>query len=224
MNDAPERMTPIPHITRSQRQLPPWVVGLILLCCLVEAVILVAPLLGYERARVIGLYFGGFWSPLLWGGGGIYPGQPVLMFVTYGLLHSGLTHLGMNMISLAVVGRELNKMIGATRMAVIYVLSQIGAGLVFAVLEPKTGPMVGASGAIFGLAGALVGYAAVTGYRKGREMGQMWRSVLLLLVLNVALTVLMPQIAWQAHLGGAVVGLVAGIVLALRAPTRRSRF
>ncbi|MBK4217983.1 rhomboid family intramembrane serine protease [Paracoccus caeni] len=219
MTQYPDRMTTIPRVRR--RQLPVWVVAVIAICCAVEVVILLTTLLGYTQARAIGFFIGGFWSQLLWSGGGLYVGQPVLMFLTYGLLHSGLMHLTMNMISLAVVGRELNRMIGSSRMAVIYILSQIGAGLVFALLEPETGPMVGASGAIFGLAGALVGYAAVSGYRRGREMGQMWRSVLLLLVLNVALTFLMPEIAWQAHLGGAIVGLVAGVMLAMRVPQRR---
>jgi rhomboid protease GluP len=84
--------------------------------------------------------------------------------------------------------------------------------------------MIGASGAIFGLAGALIGYAAVTGWRRRRPLGQLWRGVGLMVVLNVALTVLMPSIAWEAHLGGALAGLAMGAAMAMRHNPRTSTF
>lgn len=199
---------------------PGWVNALILLCCGIEAALQLAGILGYPALRQAAMMVGGFWSPLLWDGYGLYPGQTVVMFFSYGLLHAGLMHLAMNMISLAFVGRELARLIGARRMAVIYVVSQIAAAGLFAVMDPEAGPMIGASGAIFGLAAALIGYAAVIGRRRGRPMGRMWRSVGLIVVLNLGLTVLIPSIAWQAHLGGAVAGLVMGVTIALRRPVR----
>ena len=68
---------------------------------------------------------------------------------------------------------------------------------------------------VFGLAGALVGYAAITLRRRHRPMSPLVRAVALILGLNVALTLLMPSIAWQAHLGGGVAGLVLGLIFAL---------
>ena len=217
-----ERSHQIPAIDRRRlkAQLPRWVVALIVLCCLVEAYLTFVPLTEGAPSRAVAFAAGGFWSQLVWGAKGVYPGQGIVMFATYGLLHSGLMHLAMNMISLAAVGRELKRLIGSGWMAVSYVISQIAAAALFAVMEPNAGPMVGASGAIFGLAGTLVGYAGVVGYRRSRPLGPLWRGVITLLVLNVALTVLMPSIAWQAHVGGALAGLVIGGLLGLR-PARR---
>ena len=67
---------------------------------------------------------------------------------------------------------------------------------------------------MFGLAGALVGYATIWRLRTERPMRPVLRAVALVLGLNVALTLLMPQIAWQAHLGGAVAGLLIGLIAA----------
>lgn len=210
-----------PAATAPAPPLPRWVKALILLCCVIEAGLQLAAILGHPVARPGAMMLAGFWSPLLGEGYGLYPGQPALMFLTYGLLHAGLMHLAMNMISLAFVARELNRLMGPGRMALIYLASQIGAGLLFGLMQPQGGPMVGASGAIFGIAAALVGQAAVIGRRRRRPMGQMWRSVAVILALNVAITVLVPSIAWQAHLGGAATGLAIGLVMATRAPTGR---
>lgn len=221
-------MTDLPTVTRQAgrpalppRQLPRWVATLIVLCCLIEAGLQLATLLGYPVARQASFMLGAFWVPLLRDGYGLYPGQPVLMFLSYGLLHSGLIHLAMNMVSLAVVARELFRLIGALPMAVIYLVSQVAAAALFALMQPGAGPMIGASGAVFGVAGALVAHAAVIGYRRRRPMGQMWRSVGLIIALNVALTLAMPSIAWQAHLGGAAAGAIMGATMALRRPARR---
>ncbi len=205
---------------RRNRRPPAWVTWLIVLCCVIELIAQAAPIFGFGGLRTVMDFLGGFWSVLIHGGHGVYPGQPALMFLTYGVLHGGLMHLAMNMISLAALARDLNRLIGPRWMAAIYIVSQIAAAALFAVMAPTAGPMVGASGAIFGLAGGLVGYAAVTGWRRQRPLGPLWRGVGLLLLLNVALTVLMPSIAWQAHLGGALAGLAMGLALAMRPPRR----
>lgn len=212
---APDRIHP---------RLPFWIKAVIVLCCAVQAAIMAADVLGYPIVRQASLFLGGFWSPVVWAGHGIFPGHLLTMFVTYGFLHAGLLHLGMNMLSLVAIARELHRLIGPRRMAVVYAVSQVAAALLFAVMTPDGGPMIGASGAIFGLAGALIGCAAVTGWRRRRPLGQLWRGVALMVVLNVALTVLMPSIAWEAHLGGAVAGLLMGAWMAMGRTPRRSAF
>lgn len=179
--------------------------------------------LGIPIRQAVNALFG-FWSEQVHARRGLYPGQPAVMFLTYGLLHGGLLHLAMNMLSLAAIARELVQLIGAMRMAVIYLVTQVAAALLFALMAPTAGPMVGASGAIFGLAGALIGFAAVTGWRRRRPLGQLWRGVALMVVLNVALTVLMPSIAWEAHLGGTLAGLVMGAWMAMTRSPRASAF
>jgi rhomboid protease GluP len=226
---------------QARHQLPRWVVGLIVICCLIEAALSICGALGwglpmqmshsrflpnamtyYVTVPARQLVFAGFafWSPQVHAGHGLYPGQPLVMFLTYGLLHSGLLHLAMNMLSLAAVGRELNRLISAGQMFLIYAVSQIAAAGLFAVMQPQAGPMVGASGAIFGLAGALVAHAGLVGYRRQRPLGQFWRAVGLMVLLNVVLTVLVPSIAWQAHLGGAIAGVLMGLYTGNRAAPR----
>lgn len=199
------------------RQLPSWVTGLILLCCLIEAAILLLPLLGIPNPRAIATVYGGFWPQLLSGTLlPAFPGQSFLMFVTYGVLHGGLLHLAMNMVSLAVVARELTRLIGAGAMAIVYLLSQLAAAGLFAVMAPGSGPMVGASGAIFGLAGALVVVVAARRRARRQPMGPLWRAVGNIVLLNLGLTLLVPSIAWQAHLGGAMAGMLIGLLLVWR--------
>jgi membrane associated rhomboid family serine protease len=202
-------------MTKTAR-LPLWVTALIVICIAIEAALTTADLLGYASARHLMVMLGAFWSQIMFHGTGLYTGQPILMFVTYGLLHGGVLHVAMNMVSLAAVGRELARMIGSRAMAVTYIICQISAAALYAMMEPQVGPMVGASGAIFGLAGALIGYATVNLRRRHKDMTPLVRSVVMILVLNVALTVMMPNIAWQAHLGGAAAGLVIGLFLGSR--------
>ncbi|MBU2957363.1 rhomboid family intramembrane serine protease [Paracoccus sp. 1_MG-2023] len=212
-------MTDVPRVSAPRLappHLPGWTKAVILVCCAVELLLMAAPVLGFAQGRVTSSLLGGFWSPLMWGATGIYPAQGVAMFVTYGFLHAGLLHLAMNMISLAAIARELNRMIGARAMALSYVLSQIAGGVAFAAMLPTGGPMIGASGAVFGLAGTLVGYAAINLRLRGRSMTPLLRSVGMILALNIGLTLLMPQIAWEAHLGGALMGTVIGAALAFR--------
>lgn len=204
-----------PAMPRESAQIPRWVGGIILLCILVEASLLLAEILGWTQARNDALLYGSFWSVLMHGGEGMFPGQGVAMFVTYGFLHGGLMHLAMNMISLGAVARELWRLMPGWVMALAYALSQVAAAAVYGWMQPLGGPMVGASGAVFGLAGALVGHGAVWRLRSGRSLRPVWRAVAVVLGLNVALTLLMPQIAWQAHMGGAAAGLALGLVSGL---------
>ncbi|WP_265501735.1 rhomboid family intramembrane serine protease [Paracoccus beibuensis] len=220
MTDAP-RPAAVPRVSAralAPARLPVWLRVLIGACCLIEVLLFVAGLFGYPAVRQATFMLVAFWSLLFWDGAGIYPGQWLVMFLTYGLLHAGPLHLGMNMISLAAVGRELSGMVGSGRMALIYLASQIGGALTFALMQPDAGPMIGASGAVFGVAGALVGHAAVTLRRRQRPTAPLVRAVGLLLALNIGLTLLMPSIAWEAHLGGALSGLLLGVAFALSTP------
>lgn len=211
-------------MTDSAPQFPRWVGAVILTCCLVEGLLMLAGLLGWDQARNEAVLYGAFWSVLMSEGIGVFPGQGATMFVSYGFLHAGLLHLGMNMISLAAVARELWRLMPGRLMALAYAASQIAGAAVYGWMQPEGGPMVGASGAVFGLAGALLGYGGIWRFRSGRSMRPVWRAVAMVLGLNVALTLLMPQIAWQAHLGGAAAGMAVGLIAAgLRGAGRRAR-
>lgn len=196
---------------------------IIALCCVIEAVLALGPMFGLPVGlRQFVFALGGFWPGIVGSGRGVYPFQDLVMFVTYGFLHAGLAHLAMNMLSLMVLVRELMPALGTGRLLLIYAASQVGGALLFWWMHPVGGPMVGASGAIFGLAGALFGFAIIRYAARGLPMGGLMRSAAILIGLNLLLTVLMPSVAWQAHLGGALAGLALGAVYAVTLPQRRS--
>ncbi|MBV0891060.1 rhomboid family intramembrane serine protease [Paracoccus sp. Z118] len=193
------------------------------LCVAVEAALTLAGLLGFPALRQVAFLYGGFFAQLLDSWHGLFPGQPITMFVTYGFLHAGLLHLGMNMLALAQLAQELARVMSGRAMLLVYGVSQIAAALAQAWLAPGGAVMVGASGAVFGLAGALIAYGFVALRRRNQPMGPLIRSAAVLVALNVALALMVPQIAWQAHLGGAVAGALMGLAYAARGPRRRRR-
>ncbi|WP_299911813.1 rhomboid family intramembrane serine protease [uncultured Paracoccus sp.] len=218
-----EEVNAVQSETGTWRQLPGWVVALILLCCGIELLIVALQLAGWSDARSMATVYGGFWSRLFHDLWPVYPGQQLAMFFSYGVLHGGILHLAMNMVSLAVVARELAKLTGPGVMLLVYLICQIAAAGLFALMAPAAGPMVGASGAVFGLAGALVGLVAIRRRQRGQPMGPLWRAVANIVVLNLGLALLVPAIAWQAHLGGAVAGLALGLWIGRTQPASTRR-
>ena len=132
------------------------------------------------------------------------------MFASYGFLHGGFVHLFVNMITLASLGRLVIERVGQWRFAVIYALSLLGGAVGFALLSTAVQPMVGASGALFGLAGVLTGWD-YTERRLAREgIGPVLRVVVLLIGLNLVMYWAMDgSLAWETHLGGFLAGWMA---------------
>lgn len=127
--------------------------------------------------------------------------------LTYALVHdvSGPTHVALNMVALWVIGRVLEPALGWWRFLALYLVSALG-GAVFALwtADPLQ-PVVGASGAVYGLFAALF---AVTRFRGGQVT-----SIAVLIGLNLVFSFLMPGISWQVHVGGLLTGAVAGALL-----------
>ncbi|WP_454084502.1 rhomboid family intramembrane serine protease [Georgenia sp. Marseille-Q6866] len=136
-------------------------------------------------------------------------------FLSAAFLHGGFLHLAVNMYALWIVGSVLEPALGRWRFAALYLVSAVAGSvgvLLFASpyeIEWIT-PVVGASGAVFGLFGA-VGLAM-------RRLGRDTTQILVLIVINTVIGFTIPNIAWQAHLGGLVVGaaLAAAYVYAPR--------
>lgn len=125
---------------------------------------------------------------------------------TGAFLHSGLLHIGVNMMSLWFLGRFIEYAMGPWKMLFVYMVSLFAAGLgvVYFSAYP-TVATVGASGAIFGLFGALF----AIGLKLGKPGMQLVRANIGILVVNLIITFAVPVISWQAH----VAGLLAGFVL-----------
>ena len=136
--------------------------------------------------------------------------------LTGAFLHSGLVHIGVNMMSLWFLGRFIEYALGSWRTLLVYMVSLVvsGLGVVYFSSDPMI-PTVGASGAIFGLFGALF----AIGLKLGKPGMELVRANIGILVLNLVITFTVPAISWQAH----VAGLLAGFVLtfAIYAPPRR---
>jgi len=188
-------------------------IAIIVICVGIELTLQGADfgLWGSSRWRGLAYQNGGFWRGLLDNWRPNYAAQPVVMFASYGFLHGGATHLLVNMITLASLGRLVVERVGQARFAVIYALSLLGGAAGFTVLSPAVQPMVGASGALFGLAGVLTGWE-YTARRMAREgISPVLRVVGLLILLNLVMYWAMDgHLAWETHLGGFLAGWAAG--------------
>jgi membrane associated rhomboid family serine protease len=142
---------------------------------------------------------------------GVAEGQ-YYRLLTSAFLHAGILHILFNMFALAQIGPVLENALGRARYLALYLLSALGGSVAAFLLAPPNQPSVGASGAIFGLFGAY--YVVVR--RLGGETG----PIVVLLVINLAITFSVPNIDWRAHLGGLVTGavLAAAFAYAPRGP------
>jgi membrane associated rhomboid family serine protease len=141
--------------------------------------------------------------------------------LTSAFLHSPslVLHIVFNMLVLYQVGPWLEQALGRARFAALYLVSALGGSVGYlllgvdasfpAALQP---PVVGASGAVFGLFGAML---VLT-----RSLGRRDQALIGTIAINFVLGVLIPNVAWQGHLGGLVVGALAALVIA-RAPASR---
>ena len=126
-------------------------------------------------------------------------------------LHVGAGHLAVNCLSLLIMGGLLEKMVGHSRFAVIYMGSGISGSSFSYLMIPFLGVGAGASGAIFGCVGALAGYFIVNRKSMGEMGKQNLNAVLILAGINFAFGYIVPGIDNWAHLGGFIAGAILGI-------------
>ncbi len=154
---------------------------------------------------------GRFYSYHLGGLQGVTEGQ-YYRLLTAMFLHGGYAHILFNMLSLWWIGGPLEAALGRARYIALYIVSGLaGSALTYLLVEPGQ-PSLGASGAIFGLFGAT----AVLMRRLNYDM----RPIMALLVINLIITFEVSNIAWQAHIGGLVAGVVTGYAM-VHAPRHR---
>ncbi len=191
-----------------------WV--LILICAGIEVALWLNELtgIGPSRLRQTAYEFGGFWPGLLRGWQPNFTGQPVAMFVTYGFFHGGPGHMAVNMITLWSLGRAVSDRVGVRGMALLYAGSLLGGAAGFGLIAETFRPMVGASGALFGLAGGLLAWNYVDRFTFREGLWPVVRLVLFLVAMNVAMWwALDGQLAWETHLGGFVTGWIMAILI-----------
>ncbi|MBT8154565.1 rhomboid family intramembrane serine protease [Epibacterium ulvae] len=207
--------------------------GLMALCCAAEALFQIQSagwlseargetLAAIVPGRGLALQYAGFWPGLLDNWRPNYPGQPVAMFVTYGLLHADLWHLLGNMILLLLLGRRVVEEAGQAGLGLLLLGSVVAGGAAYGVLATSPQPMVGLSGGLFGLIGACQLWHGLDLYRAKAPLRRVILFTLWLILLNFLFWVLQNGgLAWQAHLGGYLGGGLLALVLPMRQAAAR---
>lgn len=137
--------------------------------------------------------------------------------VTYIFVHGSILHLLVNMYSLYVVGTQIETYVGKVKYLIIFLVSGICGGLLSCLLS--SGFSVGASGAIFGLLGAL----AYFGYHYRLYLGNVLKSEIIpLIILNLGIGFVLPGIDNFCHIGGLVGGLFASMAVGIKNKTTKS--
>ncbi len=151
-------------------------------------------------------------------------------FLTAAFAHSQgqPLHILFNMFALWQIGMYLEPMLGRVRFAALYLISALGGSVGYLLLATPPGSIadlqqgsswvigtVGASGAVFGLFAALLVL--------NRHLGRSSAGIIVVLAINAVLGFVIPGIAWQAHLGGAITGAVLAALITITAPRSRQR-
>jgi membrane associated rhomboid family serine protease len=124
--------------------------------------------------------------------------------VTSGFLHATPLHIGFNMLLLYLLGRLLEPALGTPRFLAVYFAALLAGSFGALLLDPNS-PSLGASGAVFGLAGAIFVIA------RGRGMNEIAGQIGFLIVFNLIYSFAVPDISIGAHLGGLAAGVVCGL-------------
>ncbi|MCF7551910.1 MULTISPECIES: rhomboid family intramembrane serine protease [Pseudonocardia] len=142
-----------------------------------------------EWVLVPGLVAGGdWWRPL-----------------TSGFLHYGPLHLVFNMLALWWLGRELEPVLGRARFLAVYLVSLLGGSAAVMLFSPANSLVAGASGAVFGLMGAMFVIIRRLQLPAGQIVG--------LVVVNLVISVVVPGISLMGHVGGLLLGAAATALL-----------
>lgn len=131
-----------------------------------------------------------------------------------GFVHdwTGPLHILFNSYAIWIFGRQLEPMLGPLRFLVLYLTSIVGGSVAVLWLSDPVVPVVGASGALFGLMAAFFVIIRETGGNASQLFG--------LIAINFALGFFVSGISWEGHLGGMVTGLLIALVYA---KTRRPK-
>ena len=161
-----------------------------------------------ELAQGVGIQGGGPSSIITQGGlyGPSIANGQIWRILTSGFIHESLIHVGFNMWALWILGTAFESYVGSRRMILVYAVSLLWGSAGALLLSPGA-LTIGASGAIFGIMGALV----VMSRQRGIAIMQSGLGVLILL--NLVITLTIPDVSIGGHLGGLIGGGLTGFVL-----------
>jgi rhomboid protease GluP len=129
-------------------------------------------------------------------------------------LHGGMTHILMNMVSLYIVGRGMERYFSKAAYIFIYLFSGLLGGMASLYMHPES-VGIGASGAIFGVFGALAGFFLAHRRTIAAHSREIMKEFAVILGLNLLLGLAIPSIDMSAHAGGLAVGFLGGFFIAM---------
>ena len=132
-------------------------------------------------------------------------------------IHIGFFHLLLNMAALIIFGREVEKIFGWKAFAICYLTAGVGGGIVSVYWQSFGTVSAGASGALFGLLGSFGSYILLNRKSLDAVFQRSIRFLGFILFVNIAISILIPAIDGAAHVGGLVVGMILGVLLAPQA-------
>jgi membrane associated rhomboid family serine protease len=144
---------------------------------------------------------------------GVADGAPWQLFTSM-FTHVAIWHIGFNMLVLWTLGPQLELAVGRLRFLAIYLVSGLAGSAAVMWLAPEHVTTLGASGAIFGMLGALLVIAV-------KVHGDV-RGIATWIGINFVITFLVPNVSWQGHLGGFVGGLLVGAAIVYAPRQRRA--
>lgn len=127
-------------------------------------------------------------------------------------LHGGLEHIAMNMLSLWFVGRVVEVWFNKISYLSIYLISGVMGGLISIYMHPVT-VGIGASGAIFGIFGAMAGIVIVHRKRMEAQFKAFIRDFGVILLLNLVIGVFFESVDLSAHIAGLITGIIGGTMV-----------
>ncbi|MCF8571655.1 rhomboid family intramembrane serine protease [Gordonia sp. HY002] len=125
--------------------------------------------------------------------------------LTSGFLHQSVPHLALNMFSLYIIGADLERVLGRGRYLAIYLVGLLGGSAAIMALQQEPTLTAGASGAIYGLMGALFVILV--------KLKAPLTTVIVIIVINIVFSVTIPNVSILGHLGGLVFGAASAAVV-----------
>ena len=184
---------------RSFRQIPPATRIIILICCAVCLAVNLVPFDGNLTEKAI--LFGAYYKAMIVAG-------EYWRILTAGLVHISVWHLLINMYSMLSIGVVLERILGWKNYLMTLVISVVIGNLFLFVLSGNT-VAVGISGGLYGLMACEI----LILYRRGvLKNPAVQRAVMQTVLMNMLIN-FMPTVAWQAHLGGAVGGMLCASII-----------
>ena len=143
-----------------------------------------------------GLYTSGYFEPEPWR----------MLTSTFAHSTTFIGHIAFNMYALYICGRVLEPMLGRLRFLALYLVAGLGGSVAVLLITDPRAPVLGASGAVFGL------FAAMFVLLRSRGVQSM--QIVILIAINLVIGFIFPGIAWEAHVGGLVLGAAVAAVVA----------